>query len=142
MNEQELTTFRENRKPSPAIQRFDISSLHCYGCAHSSSSLPAPGGPSGERPCCSCIRNKDLEQEVHSNPVAQEADTVVIGDDGHARVFNPFSGALYNGAPTVYFPMDNYVTLDQHEQQEFMSRHPEYRAAVSFHGDKLTVVKD
>lgn len=38
------------------MSKMDPEVLVCYGCAHSASSQPYPGCPSGERPCGSCIR--------------------------------------------------------------------------------------
>ena len=37
----------------------DTDKLVCYGCAHSASGAPYPGGPSGERPCHFCLRNRE-----------------------------------------------------------------------------------
>ena len=34
--------------------------LVCSGCSHSAAGAPFPGMPSGERPCCFCIRNVEL----------------------------------------------------------------------------------
>lgn len=139
MNKAEFQKFRADRKPSLSLMHFNVADLHCYGCAHSTGGQPFPSRPSGERPCCSCVRNKERES---GDARSELQDTVEIGTDGHARIFNPFTGALYNGAPTVHFPQDNYVTLDQHEQQDWLDKHPEYRKAVRFAGDgKIEIVE-
>jgi hypothetical protein len=136
MNTEELKEFMEARKPSPSVARKEVLGLICYGCAHSASMAPPPGMPSGERPCCSCVRNPETESML-----AERIDPVV-GDDGHARVFDPFAGTMYNGAPRVYFPSDNYVTMDSHDQNRFMDQHPEYTKPVRFVNGELKVMNN
>jgi hypothetical protein len=63
--------------------------LFCYGCAHSAASEPFPGRPSGERPCCFCIRNP--------NPLLQVT-------------------TWYDGSSPVKFPMDCYHSSDMKRQ--------------------------
>ena len=141
MNEQELREFKANRKPSPQLKRFDATKLHCYGCAHSASSADYPGHPSGERPCCSCIRNAEVTAGTIESGHVDDAKALKTDDEGNARVWNPFTGSAYNGAPYVYFPMDNYVTLDQRDQERFYDEHPGYAKAITFDGDQPKVVE-
>lgn len=135
MNAQELTEFMAARKPT-RHSRFDTGpreTLPCQGCAHSASGAAFPGFPSGERPCMSCVRNPSLEQDRFEHAKRHENTedlNILIGDDGHARVFDAFAGTMYNGAPRVYFPMDNYVTLDQRDQEDWLRDHPEYAKPV------------
>ncbi|MFH0806076.1 MAG: hypothetical protein V1901_04325 [Patescibacteria group bacterium] len=68
---------------------FDLNKLYCYGCAHSSSIEAFPGKPSGERPCCFCIRNKNRKLEVKT---------------------------WYNDSEALKIPMDCYHSLDMLEQ--------------------------
>jgi len=141
VNESELKAFLDGRRASPNVQRKEIAGLHCYGCAHSASVAEPPGMPSGERPCCSCIRNPEREQWAAASTISEDA--IVIGNDGHARIFNPFVGTLYNGAPRLYAPMDNYVTLDHQDQERWLDEHPEYLRAIRFDSaGNLCVVDD
>lgn len=126
MDREKFEEFLKNRKPSPHTKKF--SNLPCYGCAHSASSVPPPGKPSGERPCCSCVRNPEREEWGEDCTGVE----VVMDDHGHAHIFDPFMGTAYNGGPLVYFPMDNYITLDAMDQSRFLDKHPEYAKAVSF----------
>jgi hypothetical protein len=145
VNEQELREYMDGRGPSPHVARLDVAALHCYGCAHSAASAPPPGMPSGERPCCSCVRNPEMEEWARDSGAASgvtpgdllASSTAVVGSDGHARIFNPFVGTLYNGAPRPYFPMDNYVTMDHGDQEQFLDKHPEYAGAVNGAGDPV-----
>lgn len=120
MNKDELKQFMKNRPATEPDEK-----LVCYGCAHSASIAPYPSHPSGERPCCSCIRNPDRG----SSPDDIEIE---IGDDGHARLFDPWQGTMYNGAPRTHHPADNYVTMDHLDDDKFLSDHPEYSKSVSF----------
>jgi hypothetical protein len=80
--------------------------LFCYGCAHAAASFPFPGKPSGERPCCFCVRNKNLEKD-------KENYKLKVGDipDKH-----PFNGFWYDGSPAIHNPMDCYQTIDMMDQ--------------------------
>lgn len=129
MNKQELLAFMRARGPSPATRHFDVTKLTCYGCAHSRGRAEYPSGPSGERPCCSCIRNVSSDRQEASLEKIVEC-AVVECADGNARCFDPFAGTLYNGAPTVSFPQDNYVTLDSIQQIEFFDDHPDYVKSI------------
>ena len=68
---------------------FDRKQLHCYGCGHSAAGEKFPGKPSGERPCCFCIRNPEAGYEVK---------------------------VWYDGSEPVRVPMDCYITMDMSEQ--------------------------
>ena len=70
---------------------FNLKNLFCYGCCHSAISEKFPGTPSGERPCCFCIRNKKRNFEVTT---------------------------WYNGSQPIKIPMDCYHSLDMLEQIE------------------------
>ena len=68
---------------------FDVEKLVCYGCSHSAAMQEYPSGPSGERPCCFCVRNKDRKLEVT---------------------------CWYDGSKAVKIPMDCYHSLDMKDQ--------------------------
>lgn len=80
--------------------------LTCYGCAHSAAhwnnnqETLYPGMPSGERPCCFCIRNVRYEE---------------IQKDMHER-YGSFFNKWYDQSPLIEFPMDAYNSLDMHLQ--------------------------
>lgn len=86
-----------NEKGSAAFGRFNLAELHCYGCAHSAASEPFPGRPSGERPCCFCIRRPETGRKLKTNEPL-EANT------------------WYDGSQPVRVPMDCYHTLDMKDQ--------------------------
>ena len=79
---------------------FDLSKLVCYGCCHSRANGEYPGSPSGERPCCFCVRNHDW-------PKAQKEIKKRTGKE--LKVW-------YDGTPVVRYPMDCYHSLDMLEQ--------------------------
>lgn len=147
MTKRELRDFMAARKPSPHIERRGAEGLACYGCAHSSAIDGPPGSPSGERPCCSCVRNPGREDEAakarEARPDVDESN-VKIDSQGHAHIFDAFAGTMYNGAPRLYFPMDNYVTLDQRDQEEWLDQHSEYKKAITFghFGSPIRVVDE
>lgn len=138
MDRDELLAFMEARKASEARE-----GLVCFGCAHSVAGDPPPGRPSGERPCASCVRNPEREKwaATHRKGQGPNGDAIVVDDQGTARCFDPFEGTMYNGAPRIRFPMDNYVTLDQRAQEDWLAAHPEYLQAISFRGGQPVVVK-
>jgi hypothetical protein len=140
MNEAELREFEARRQPGHA-GRLEVEKLSCYGCAHSAAGQPFPSRPSGERPCCSCVRNPELEDWAKESKVESR---VTVDDHGTARDFNPFTGHAYNGAPYVHWPMDNYITLDQHDQERFYDQHPEYAKPIRFDaaGNCIVVVEE
>lgn len=75
--------------------KLDPDSLFCYGCAHSGAGDPFPGRPSGERPCCFCVRNPTWRQQ-------QASDTAVT--------------KWYDQSEPVSIPMDCYHSLDMNKQ--------------------------
>lgn len=74
--------------------------LTCHGCCHEAAGLCRNGKhvPSGERPCCFCIRNPDRNYKVK---------------------------VWYNGSEPVKIPMDCYLPLDMMKQIErWMNKKP------------------
>lgn len=120
--------------------KFDISKLHCYGCAHSSSQAEYPGEPSGERPCCFCVRNPDREEWAKNNET--ERSTELKDNKGNPRDFNAYAANLYNGAPALWNPMDNYITLDHQDQEDWFEKNPDYAKAITFVDGVPTIVED
>ena len=90
-------------------QADNEKSLFCFGCCHSSAIHPFPGQPSGERPCCFCIRNPQREEWLNK---AKE-DHPDWFEDGKA---NPFTGHWYDGSDALKCPMDCYHSLDMFGQ--------------------------
>lgn len=126
MTADELRTYMAGRPASPNVARKDMSALTCYGCAHASASAPPPGKPSGERPCCACVRNPErIQQSRQRDPLP-----IVVDDRGNARCFDPFAGTAYNGVPYRYHPSDRYRTLDSSDMDDWLDDHPEYQGAV------------
>lgn len=65
----------------------------CHGCAHSAAGAKFPGHPSGERPCCFCVRNPD------------GINTQALGSD---------KGVWYDGRTEAFkTPMDCYISTDR-----------------------------
>lgn len=97
---------KNSRLPLPQLDwshaGLKDSNLFCYGCAHSASSAPPPGYPSGERPCGFCVRH----------PMIRSLRKVPPGD--HIEGFEP---RWYDGTPPVKLPMDCYQTVDMIYQQ-------------------------
>ena len=90
-----------------------LDNLHCFGCAHSAASASYPGHPSGERPCCFCIRNPDREAwQKGGGPVVDK---------------------WYDGSAPFQTPMDCYQTMDMQEQWR--------KWAPTFQRDIASVVK-
>jgi len=81
-------------------QQLRVSSLNCYGCAHSAAGTEPPGEPSGERPCYFSIRNKDRDVWQRQHLLA----------NGHELK------EWYDGSPTINYPMDCYYTIDMGKQ--------------------------
>jgi hypothetical protein len=76
--------------------------LVCSGCAHSAGSAPWPGRPSGERPCCFCARNVQLDEWRKSG-----------GSHFKDGVYGVTWTAFYNNAPMKKCPMDCYISTDR-----------------------------
>lgn len=115
----------------------------CYGCAHSASTVPFPGRPSGERPCCFCVRNPEREDWIKKAGESTERH-LVPDSEGTLRDMNPFAGNWYNGSPAIKVPMDCYHSLDYAKQTEFWEKHPEYAKPIRFDsdGNMIVVEKD
>lgn len=97
--------------------------LPCYGCANSaayiefadgtvSDGTEFPGMPSGERPCCFCVRNPKREEWLKEE---QQAGRTPAPDAKDGKNYDPFTGHWYNGAPALRVPMDCYQSLDMQE---------------------------
>ena len=95
---------------------FDVSKLVCYGCAHSSASDDYPSRPSGERPCCFCVRNKDREQWRKTFEKSYENENEFKAHIALAVHGSPYDGVWYDGSKSVKSPMDCYQTLDMKDQ--------------------------
>lgn len=134
MTEEELRAFVAARGPGWNAEHHP-EGLACYGCAHAAATEPPPGRPSGERPCATCVRNTE-EWRTTELPEFE----VTLDDQGNARCFNAAAGFAYNGMPYVHFPMDNYVTMEQRDQERFMDAHPYYAHSVRFHDGKVVVL--
>lgn len=80
--------------PMPDMER------PCAGCAHSTSGVPYPGAPSGERPCFFCTRNPEREEWQAR-----------FKEDHGCRL-----EAWYGGEDPVKVPMDCYHTVDMKRQ--------------------------
>ena len=119
---------------------FKIEDLHCYGCAHSAAGEPYPSKPSGERPCCFCVRNP--EREEWAKDKTTERSEGLKDNKGNPRDFNPFAANLYNGAPALYNPMDNYVTLDKMDQDDWFEKNPDYAKPIRFVDNIPTIVEE
>lgn len=85
-----------------AIDHYE-QPLVCSGCAHSAADAPFPGKPSGERPCCFCVRNveRDLWIAKAEKPIHPQ---------------HPFNGFWYDRSPAVTVPMDCYHSLGMLDQ--------------------------
>lgn len=75
--------------------------LVCHGCAHSAGA-PYPGRPSGERPCCFCIRNVKLEEWKANARGGHFAEGV------YGVTFTP----RYDNGPVAKIPLDCYIATD------------------------------
>jgi hypothetical protein len=111
-DKERMKTASQQRRKERIAKAENDPNLHCYGCAHSAASEPFPGKPSGERPCCFCVRNPDrlawlqraLEMESMSS-ITQLPER------------SPFKGVWYDGSPAIHNPMDCYSTIDMQDQQ-------------------------
>jgi hypothetical protein len=74
-----------------------MSDAFCHGCAHSAAGAEFPGQPSGERPCCFCVRNSKREDP-------------------------PIVAVWYDGSAPVKIPMDCYHSIDMKEQMGLWSQ--------------------
>lgn len=109
--------------------------LFCCGCAHSASRLVLaatdgdvfPGHPSGERPCCFCVRNPDREdwqrnaEEIKKHykknrPPDLRAEVIAAQNKAKDVDYNAYNGRWYDGTKAYKVPMDCYVSSDMNEQ--------------------------
>lgn len=88
------------------MSRVDPDSLFCSGCAHSAAGEPFPGRPSGERPCCFCVRNPTWRQQQASPHAVTK---------------------WYDQSDPIRIPMDCYHSLDFTEQVQVWIRAAEQR---------------
>jgi hypothetical protein len=85
-----------------ALVQHNGGPLVCHGCGHSvGSGAPYPGRPSGERPCCFCVRNVQREEWRKAG-----------GDHFKDGVYGVTWTAFYNNAPMKKCPMDCYIATD------------------------------
>jgi hypothetical protein len=89
-----------------SYQRKNISKLVCYGCAHSAALHDYPSFPSGERPCCFCVRNPKWKET----------------QDEMQKQYGKGLTEWYDGTPAISIPMDCYHTCDMKEQFMKFSR--------------------
>jgi len=94
--------------------------LPCFGCAHSAAGEPFPSRPSGERPCCFCIRNPEGQHVDMLHP----ADDAPEPADERGRRYRERAamgtrddGVWYDGTPAFQTPMDCYISTDRLQQQ-------------------------
>ena len=78
--------------------------LPCHGCAHSRGSENFPNGPSGERPCCFCVRNVRREKWV---------EEMSKSDPSFLEAYGKTWTCFYNNAPMKKAPMDCYISTDR-----------------------------
>jgi len=137
MSRSYATTSR-TASPANTVENDKVDGLTCYGCAHAASSSEPPGKPSGERPCVTCVRNR--EDWSVTDPPDPATLAIVIDDQVHARCFDANAGFAYNGAPYPHWPPDNYVTMDDLDRDAFYHGHPVYAKAITFKGNQPVVV--
>lgn len=101
-----LDSIKQRKMSSASLRHFEITKLHCYGCAHSASSEPFPSKPSGERPCFFCIRNPE---RVKWQTQFKERQGSELKE-------------WYDGTPIAFYPLDAYQTLDMLEQEKRFER--------------------
>lgn len=99
--------------------RFSSPTRPCDGCAHSAAGAPFPGFPSGERPCCFCVRNPNgiCPERLHPEPDYE-------GDSEYARkarATDPSDGLWYDGTPAFQTPMDCYIATNRSTQQQIFN---------------------
>lgn len=88
--------------------------LPCSGCAHSASGAPFPGFPSGERPCCFCVRNPNGARPEALHPENGFDTSTEFGR--RASQAKPGDGIWYDGSPAWKTPMDCYIATDRLQQ--------------------------
>lgn len=118
-----MTGRRTEADPVQDYHNADLlvdSQLPCSGCAHSASGAPFPGHPSGERPCCFCVRNPQANPDL-LHPAG--GDFSECGEFGkRAKQAGPHDGIWYGGTPAYRTPMDNYIATDRLTQQKIFDQ--------------------
>jgi len=89
------------------LEKLAHGPLVCHGCAHSASGAPYPGRPSGERPCCFCIRNVRREQWI-SEARADSNGGGHFAEGVYGVTFTP----RYDNKPVAKVPLDCYIATD------------------------------
>lgn len=110
------------------MHHFQIDALTCYGCAHSASQSEPPGSPSGERPCCFCVRNplvrdKLVKPETEEEFKAAYDELYVTGVEmvdevTGRRARHKIPAVWYDQTRPIMVPMDCYQTLDMKQQHQ------------------------
>jgi hypothetical protein len=98
----DCTAWRDPARP------WADEKLPCHGCAHSAARQPFPGFPSGERPCCFCVRNTRRAEWVTKHDEEHEA---IVREQGGCK--HPIHGYWYDGRLAKTVPGDNYISLDR-----------------------------
>lgn len=111
-----------------------VEQLQCFGCAHSASQQPPPSRPSGERPCCMCVRNPGVREEgplkIHERSCPENSAAARIALEAAQRLGGAeptgkepcnckprYLSPLYNGdLADEAVVMDNYRTMEMREQ--------------------------
>lgn len=96
----EMPDFNEIGKQRETAATIGDPNLFCYGCAHSAGGEPFPSFPSGERPCCFCVRNPKREEWARDR-----------AEHGEPKI-----DKWYDSSPIAFYPMDAYCPIDLKEQ--------------------------
>ena len=81
--------------------------LVCHGCAHSvGGGEPYPGRPSGERPCCFCIRNVQLPAQLAE--YRKDPHMTYFHEGVYGVKWTP----RYDNGPVAKVPLDCYIATD------------------------------
>lgn len=99
-------------KPYPTdvtqLVQKDGGPLVCHGCAHSAGGRPYPGFPSGERPCCFCIRNVQLNEMIADARQNLPDMGAHFSEQAYGKTFTP----RYDNGPVEKLPLDCYIATD------------------------------
>jgi hypothetical protein len=89
------------------LAQRDGGPLVCHGCAHSAGgSTRYPGCPSGERPCCFCVRNVLLPEQLAE--YRKDTRLTHFQEGVYGVTFTP----LYDNKPVAKIPLDCYIATD------------------------------
>lgn len=81
--------------------------LVCHGCAHSAGgNVPYPGRPSGERPCCFCVRNVQLQNQLAE--YRKDPRMTHFHEGVYGVTFTP----RYDNKRVSKVPLDCYIATD------------------------------